>query len=85
MRRHAYEESAQLFRQALDIGAAELDEPGRCGLLSALAAALSRSSDIPGALEAYLEATALGRRLGRPDLVAEAALVLSPPSSRRST
>ncbi|WP_238413014.1 hypothetical protein [Saccharothrix deserti] len=78
MRRHAYEEGARLFRLALDVGAGELDQAGRCRLLLALGGALYLSSDLPGGLDACPEAAALAADIGRPDLVARAALVTEP-------
>lgn len=78
MRAQAYEEGARLFRLALDVGARELDDVGRCGLLLALGSALHLSSDIPGGIEATREAADLAGLVGRPDLVAEAALVMEP-------
>ncbi len=78
MRRHSYEEGARLFRLALDVGAGELDEAARCRLLLGLGSALHLSSDTPGGLEACLQASTLASEIGRPDLVAQAALVAEP-------
>jgi DNA-binding CsgD family transcriptional regulator len=78
MRRLAYEETARLFRQALDIGGAELDGQERCTLLLAAGAAAHLSADLGGRLDACLEAAEVARALGRPDLLAEAALVIEP-------
>jgi DNA-binding CsgD family transcriptional regulator/tetratricopeptide (TPR) repeat protein len=78
MRQLAYEEAAKLFRRALDIGVGELDEVDRCRLLLGLGGALYLSSDILGGLDACVEVASLARDIGRPDLVAEAALVTPP-------
>nr|MBA3266116.1 AAA family ATPase [Nocardioidaceae bacterium] len=78
MRRHAYEESAQLFRLALDVGTNDIDQADRCRLLLGLGPALYLSCDLPGGLEACVEAAALAADMGRPDLVAQAALVTEP-------
>ena len=78
MRQHAYEEAARLFRLALDVGAGELDQLGRCRLLLELGTALQLSSNVPGCLQVCLEAAAVARDIGRSDLVAQAALVPEP-------
>lgn len=78
MHQHAYEEGARLFRLALDVCWGEYDEPGRCRLLLGLGAALHLSSDIPGGLAACRQAADLARDMGRPELMAEAALVTEP-------
>lgn len=78
MRRHAYEEGARLSRLALDVGVPQIDKARRCCLLLRLGAALQLCSDVPGGLEACKEAADIARGIGRPDLVAEAALVTEP-------
>ena len=78
MSQHAYEEAVRLFRLALDVCWGEYDDAGRLHLLLGLGAALHLSSDIPGGLAACGEAADLARRIGRPDLLAEAALVTEP-------
>jgi DNA-binding CsgD family transcriptional regulator len=78
MRRLAYEEAARLFRQTLEIGGAELDGEERCALLLAAGTAAHLSADLDGRLDACLEAAEVGRALDRPDLLAEAALVMEP-------
>jgi DNA-binding CsgD family transcriptional regulator len=78
MRQLAYEDAARLFRRALDIGAGELDEVDRCRLLLGVGGALHLSSDIAGGIDACVEAASLARDIGRPDLMAEAALVTPP-------
>ena len=76
MRQIAYEEGARLFRLAMSVGADELDDVHRCRLLLAAGEALHLSADIPGRLEVCLDAAAVARRIHRPDLLAEAALLL---------
>lgn len=74
--RTAFEEAVRLYRRALEVAADEIDDARRCELLLALADALRRAHQQPGRLEACHEAAAIARRLGRPDLLAEAALAL---------
>jgi DNA-binding CsgD family transcriptional regulator len=76
MRGLAFEEAARLFRQALDVGRADLDGLDRCRLLLRLASALHASADVDGRLDVCLQAAAVARRIGRPDLIGEAALIL---------
>jgi DNA-binding CsgD family transcriptional regulator len=76
MRGLAFEEAARLFRQAIDVGGSELEDAARCRLLLGVGAALHESADVDGRLDACLAAAAVARRAGRPDLVAEAALIL---------
>jgi DNA-binding CsgD family transcriptional regulator len=76
MRQLAYEEGARLFRQALHIGGADLSDDERCSLLLAAGRALHLSADLGGRLDACLEAAEVARTMSRPDLVAEAALVM---------
>ncbi len=76
MRQLAYEEGARLFQQALHVGGAGLDDDERCSLLLAAGRALHLSADLGGRLDACLQAAEVARRMGRPDLVAEAALVM---------
>ncbi|MDQ4036985.1 MAG: AAA family ATPase [Actinomycetota bacterium] len=78
MRDHGYEEGARLFRMALDVWAGAEDEIDRCRLLLDLGWALNFASDIPGALKACREASALAADLALPELVAEAALAVEP-------
>ena len=77
MRQLAYEDAARLFRQAVRIGGADIDSAERCRILLLTGRALDLSGDLDGRLEVCLDAAALGRELGRPDLVAEAALVMA--------
>jgi DNA-binding CsgD family transcriptional regulator len=74
--RLAYEEGIQLYRLALDVGGPELDDLDCCQLLLALGAAQSLSGDHPGRLHTCRRAADLARAMARPDLVAEAALIL---------
>jgi DNA-binding CsgD family transcriptional regulator len=76
MRLLAFEEAARLFRLALDVGAAQLDDAERCRLLLGVAGALHAAADVNGRLDACLQAAAVARRIRRPDLLAEAALIL---------
>lgn len=78
MRQLAYEEAARLFRQALRVGGNDLSDDDRCRLLLAAGSAMNLCGDIGGRLDACLEAAVVARRLGRPDLVAESALVMEP-------
>ncbi len=76
MRGLAFEEAARLFRQALDVGGAHCNDVDRCRLLLGAGAALHGAADVKGRLQACLDAAAAARRIERPDLVAEAALLL---------
>ncbi len=78
LRGQAFEEAARLFRMALDVWTGAEDEIGRCHLLLELGLALNLSSEIPGALEACREASALAANLSKPELAAEAALAVEP-------
>ena len=84
MRQLAYEDAARLFRQALRIGGADIDRAERFRILLLTGRALDLSGDLDGRLEVCLEAAALGRELGRPDLIAEAALVMEAVGTGRS-
>jgi DNA-binding CsgD family transcriptional regulator/tetratricopeptide (TPR) repeat protein len=74
----AYDDAIRLFRRALDIGGGALDSGDRCRMLLGLATASYRSSDVDGAVAACREAAALAARMGRPDLQANAAVVVEP-------
>jgi DNA-binding CsgD family transcriptional regulator len=76
MRCLAFEEAARLFRVALDVGDTEFEDADRCLLLLGLGRALHSSADLNGRLNACLHAAAIARRISRPDLLAEAALIL---------
>ncbi|HEV2760757.1 MAG TPA: AAA family ATPase [Acidimicrobiales bacterium] len=84
MRQLAYEDAARLFRQALRIGGADIDRAERCRILLLTGRALDLSGDVDGRLDVCLDAAALGRELGRPDLIAEAALVMETLGTWRS-
>jgi DNA-binding CsgD family transcriptional regulator len=75
MRRLGYEESARLLRLAIDVAGGELDEISRCRLLLATARALFRSGDIAACVDTCAEAATRAARIGRADLMAQAALV----------
>ncbi len=72
----AFEEAARLFRLALDVGGPQLDDTDRCRLMLDLGGALHAAADVNGRLDACLQAAAVARRIGRPDLLAQAALIL---------
>ena len=76
MRGLAFEDAARLFRVALDVGGVQLDDADRCRLLLGVGRAQHGSADLNGRLDACLKASAIARRIGRPDLLAEAALIL---------
>lgn len=76
MRGLAFEEAARLYRLALDVAGAQLDDAERCLLLLSLGGALHASADLDGRLDACLHAAAVARRIGRADLRAEAVLIL---------
>jgi hypothetical protein len=71
----AFEDGARLHRSAREVGGTELPGEARHRLLVAEADARFRAADAAGAVEAAREAAAVARELGRPDLLAEAALV----------
>ena len=74
----AYEDAAHWYQEALRIGGGVAGYEHRCRLLLAAARAMSRYGALSGRFEACLEAAAVGREHGRPDIVAEAALVMEP-------
>ena len=76
MHRLAWEEAARLRRLALDLGGAAIDDDARCGLLLGLAQALQRCGDLATSLATCSKAAQLARDMDRPDLLADAALVL---------
>jgi DNA-binding NarL/FixJ family response regulator len=77
MSRLSYEEAARLYRQALECGSG-LDDMSRHGLLLSLAQALRHSAELARAVPVCNQAAEAGRRLGRADLIGEAALVMDP-------
>ena len=76
MRQGAYEEAGRLLRQAVHLGGTSLDDGTRCRLLLGAARAANLAADFGPCLDACLETAALARQMGRPDLLAEAALVM---------
>ena len=74
----AYEESARLYRLALDCAGSELDLEPRCRLLLELGQAEWRSGHLEAAQATCQEIVELAERAGCPDLLAEAALSLEP-------
>jgi DNA-binding CsgD family transcriptional regulator len=72
----AFEEAARLFRLALDVAGGEMKDTDRCTTLLALGAVRGAAADFDGRLDACLQAAAISRRIGRVDLLAEAALLL---------
>jgi len=74
----AYEEGARLFQMALDIGDPDPGDEQRCRLLIDLADAQWRSSDLEGCRAACEKAVAIAQRIGRPDLIGDAALTVEP-------
>ena len=72
----AYEEAGRLYRLALEVAADEIDDVERCRNVLAVGHALRLAEHVPGRVEACLEAAGLARRLGRADLLAEAAVTL---------
>ena len=75
-RQFAFEQSADLFRLALRVGGTALSETEQCQALLGAGAALHGAADLSGRLDACVRAAELARRLERPDLLAEAALIL---------
>ena len=73
----AFEDATQFFQVALDAIAprAEPDDAMRCQLLIELGEAQRKSSDFFAALATLREAAEIAGRLGRPDLLAQAALL----------
>lgn len=72
----AYEEAVRLYGmalRALDLGGRVEDET-RCELLVARGDAQARSGDDAGSRETFLDAAALSKRLGLPELLGRAAL-----------
>jgi hypothetical protein len=74
--RLAYEEAARLYRLAVTVGARDLDGDLRCRLLIDAGTALRLAGDLSERLTVSRQAAALARRLGRADLLAQAAVVL---------
>ncbi len=78
VRRLAPEEAVRLFRAALDVPAPWPDDDALCRTRLDLGRACALAADLDGALAAAVAAADLARSAGRPDLLAEAALVVEP-------
>ncbi|WP_241840062.1 AAA family ATPase [Frankia sp. CcI49] len=76
VRRLAHEEGARLYRAALTFGQSSTTDTERCHLLVALGRASYLAGDLAGCLDAAARAAEAARTAGRPDLLADAALVL---------
>ena len=76
LRDTAWEEAARLYGLALGVGAAALDGFERAALQRALASAHLAAGRLEDAMAAVRDAADTARRLGRPDLIGEAAVVL---------
>ena len=74
--RLAFEEAVRLCTLALDVGGGELDAADRCRVRIAMGHALHRAGELVACLGAATEASAEAVARGRPDLAAEAALLL---------
>jgi len=81
----AYEDAARHYRDALRIGARELDDGDRCRVLLAAGRAMNRSADLGGRLEVCMEAAAIARGHGWLDVMGETALVMEPVGDTGST
>ncbi|MBW0118857.1 ATP-binding protein [Pseudonocardia abyssalis] len=78
VRRLAPEEAVRLYRAALAVPDAWPDADGPCRTRLDLGRACALAGDLDGALAAAVAAGDLARQAGRPDLLAEAALVVEP-------
>jgi hypothetical protein len=76
MRQRAYEEAARLFLDAVAVGGEGADPELRCRLLLAAGRALHLAADLAGRRHACVRAAEIARAIGRPELLAEAALVM---------
>ncbi|WP_235498249.1 AAA family ATPase [Frankia sp. R43] len=76
VRRLAHEEGTRLYRAALAFGQSSTTDTERCHLLVALGRASYLAGDLAGCLDAAARAADAARAAGRPDLLADAALVL---------
>ena len=74
--RLAFEEAVRLCKLALDVGAGDADAADRCRVRIAMGHALHRAGELVACLGVASEATAEAVALSRPDLAAEAALLL---------
>jgi tetratricopeptide (TPR) repeat protein len=75
-RMHAFADAAHLYRMALDTGGSELDEEQRYRWHLGLAEAQYSGGRFADSLAACQRAAEVARRLERPDLLAEIALVM---------
>lgn len=73
----AYEESARLYKLALKIADSPADRLQTCEMLLALGEAQTRSGHPEDARQSYRRAAEISRSLGRPDMLARAALGVS--------
>ncbi|MBW3650460.1 MAG: AAA family ATPase [Actinobacteria bacterium] len=71
----AHEEAARLFQLGLSVGQDELGQDAEARLRLGLARARYLSGDLAACIEACLTAAERARAMGRPDLLADAALV----------
>ncbi|HVE93990.1 MAG TPA: AAA family ATPase [Acidimicrobiales bacterium] len=84
MRQLAYEDAARLFCQAVRVGGPDLDAVERCRILLLAGRGLDLSGNLDDSLEVCVDAAAIARELGRPELIAEAALVMAVVGTMRS-
>lgn len=73
----AHEQAARLYPAALELGGTSLGDHDRFRLLLAAGASCHRQGDLGGRLDACLDAAEIARRLDRPDLLAQTALVMA--------
>lgn len=78
VRRLAFEEGVRLYRAALDVAVGWPDDVQACRAHLALGRAGFLAGDLDTALSGAVAAAGYARDAGRPELVAEAALVLEP-------
>ncbi len=78
VRRLAFEEGARLYRAALAVPARWPDAVAPCRTLLELGRACSLAGDLDGAVAAAVAAADRARSASRPELLAEAALVVEP-------
>jgi DNA-binding CsgD family transcriptional regulator len=76
MRQLAFEDAGLLLRRALSVAAAELTPEEQIGLLLQAGHADNLAGNLSARLQACLDAADLARDVGRPDLLAQAALVM---------
>jgi DNA-binding CsgD family transcriptional regulator len=78
VQRLAYEEGIRLYRLALALPIARMDDADECQLLIALGRACYFAGDLSGCVDTTLAAADAARAAGRAELLAEVALVLEP-------